>query len=76
VFNFFELTDVGWEVIESLQTPLIFLLLFFGLSSSITKGFLEKEWKPDLLFMIWFIADDSPGVIGVMLASHADYYSI
>ena len=76
MLNFLELTDVGGEVIQSLKTPLTFLLLFLRFYSKISNSYLERELKSYLLLMICFIEDDSSMMIGVMLASHADYYSI
>ena len=76
MLNFLELTDVGREVIQSLKTPLTFLLLFLGFYANISNSYLERELKSNLLLMICFIEDDSSMMIGVMLASHADYYSI
>lgn len=76
MLNFLELTDVGGEVIQSLKTPLTFLLLFLGFYVNISNSYLERELKSNLLLMICFIEYDSSMMIGVMLASHADYYSI
>lgn len=76
MLNFLELTDVGGEVIQSLKTPLTFLLLFLRFYANISNSYLERELKSYLLLMICFIEDDSSMMIGVMLASHADYYSI
>ena len=76
MLNFLELTDVGGEVIQSLKTPLTFLLLFLRFYANISNSYLERELKSNLLLMICFIEDDSSMMIGVMLASHADYYSI
>lgn len=76
MLNFLELTDVGGEVIQSLKTPLTFLLLFLRFYANISNSYLERELKSNLLLMICFIEYDSSMMIGVMLASHADYYSI
>ena len=76
MLNFLELTDVGGKVIQSLKTPLTFLLLFLRFYANISNSYLERELKSYLLLMICFIEDDSSMMIGVMLASHADYYSI
>lgn len=73
MLDFFELADVGRKVVESLKATLTLLLLFLWLSCYISTSFLKKERQSDLLLMIRFIVDDSSIVIGVMLASHADY---